>query len=321
MPCAISARTTTDTLGTLTADSLDGQARDRLLAEFRNWPADRVTPAARHRPSDMDTIFCDTALAARIERAEADFIAACSEAAGRGFAMPIGDGVASYAGLDSPLNKVAGHGFGKLEPADLDAIEHAYADRAAPVQAEVASLADPDVLELLAGCGYRLVSFENVLGRALGGPVDRTTPPGVDIARSGDDFDTWLEVVVDAALHPDIQGVPWHEEFPRDILENAERDAAGLVDRYLARLDGTPAGGGSMRIADGIAQLTGAGTAPAFRRRGIQSALLSARLADATAAGCDIAVITVQPGSKSQQNAQRRGFDLLYTRAVVTFEP
>jgi ribosomal protein S18 acetylase RimI-like enzyme len=313
VPCAISARTTTDTLGTLTADSLDGQARDRLLAEFRNWPADRVTPAARHRPSDMDTIFCDTALAARIERAEADFIAACSEAAGRGFAMPIGDGVASYAGLDSPLNKVAGLGFGKLEPADLDAIEHAYADRAAPVQAEVASLADPDVLELLAGCGYRLVSFENVLGRALGGPVDRTTPPGVDIARSGDDFDTWLEVVVDAALHPDIQGVPWHEEFPRDILENAERDAAGLVDRYLARLDGTPAGGGSMRIADGIAQLTGAGTAPAFRRRGIQSALLSARLADGTAAGCDIAVITVQPGSKSQQNAQRRGFDLLYT--------
>jgi GNAT superfamily N-acetyltransferase len=75
-----------------------------------------------------------------------------------------------------------------------------------------------------------------------------------------------------------------------------------------------------MRIADGIAQLTGAGTAPAFRRRGIQSALLSARLADATAAGCDLAVITVQPGSKSQQNAQRRGFDLLYTRAVLAHD-
>lgn len=42
-----------------------------------------------------------------------------------------------------------------------------------------------------------------------------------------------------------------------------------------------------------------------------------ARLADATAAGCEVAVITVQPGSKSQQNAQRHGFDLLYTRAVL----
>ena len=45
------------------------------------------------------------------------------------------------------------------------------------------------------------------------------------------------------------------------------------------------------------------------------------RLADATAAGCDVAVIVTQPASKSQQNAQRRGFDLLYTRAVLVRQP
>ena len=49
----------------------------------------------------------------------------------------------------------------------------------------------------------------------------------------------------------------------------------------------------------------------------MQTALLSARLSHAAAAGCDIAVVTTQPGSKSQHNAQRRGFDLLYTRAVL----
>lgn len=70
-----------------------------------------------------------------------------------------------------------------------------------------------------------------------------------------------------------------------------------------------------MRITDGIAQLIRAATASAFRRRGIQSA----RLADATAVGCDVAVITVQPGSQSQQNGQRRGFDLLYNRAVLAY--
>jgi GNAT superfamily N-acetyltransferase len=214
---------------------------------------------------------------------------------------------------------VAGLGFGGLpEPAELDAIERRYADRGAPVQAEVASLADPRLLELLAGRGYRLVSFENVLGRALGGAVERVDPPGVDVRRSGDDeFDTWLDVVVDGSLHPDTQGVPWHEEFPRDMLEDSDRDAAGLIERYLARLDGQPAGGGSMHIAGGIAQLTGAATAPSSRRRGIQSALLSARLAAAAEAGCEVAVITVQPGSRSQQNAQRRGFELLYTRAIL----
>jgi ribosomal protein S18 acetylase RimI-like enzyme len=275
--------------------------------------------------SGEPALFCDIPLAGRIELAEARFIAAYSEAAagrrgaGEGFVMPIAGGVASYAEPDSPLNKVAGLGFaGPPDPLDLEAIEQAYAARGAPVQVELSGLADAAVLELLAGRGYRLVSFENVLGRSLGGPVEPVDAPGVEVRPSGDDeFDAWLEVVVEASLHPDAQGVPWLEEFPREILENAERDAAGLVRRYLARLDGVPAGGGSMRIVDGIAQLTGAATAPAFRRRGIQSALLSARLADATAAGCDLAVITVQPGSKSQQNAQRRGFDLLYTRAVL----
>ncbi|WIM99048.1 GNAT family N-acetyltransferase [Actinoplanes oblitus] len=275
-------------------------------------------------------LFCDVTLAGRIERAEARFIAACGEAAARrrgdrrGFRMPIGGGVAGYAEPDSPLNKVAGLGFaGPPDPAALDAVEQAYAARGAPVQAEVASLADPAVLQLLAERGYRLVSVENVLGHALGGgAAGPVTPPGVEVRPSDDaELDTWLDVVVEASLHPDAQGVPWQEEFPREVLENAERDAAGLVRRYLARLDGVPAGGGSMHLTDGVAQLTGAGTAPGFRRRGIQSALLAARLADAATAGCDIAVVTVQPGSASQQNAQRRGFDLLYVRAVLVLEP
>jgi GNAT superfamily N-acetyltransferase len=72
-----------------------------------------------------------------------------------------------------------------------------------------------------------------------------------------------------------------------------------------------------MRLSEGVAQLTGAATLPAHRRRGVQTALLSTRLADAVRAGCDIAVVTTAPGSKSQQNVQRRGFHLLYTRAVL----
>jgi GNAT superfamily N-acetyltransferase len=67
--------------------------------------------------------------------------------------------------------------------------------------------------------------------------------------------------------------------------------------------------------------MTGAATAPAHRRHGVQTALLAARLVDAAAAGCDIAIVTTQPGSKSQQNVQRRGFHLLYTRAVLVKQP
>ena len=48
---------------------------------------------------------------------------------------------------------------------------------------------------------------------------------------------------------------------------------------------------------------------------------LATRLADSRAEGCDLAVIVTQPGSKSHQNAQRSGFHLLYTRAVLVTSP
>ena len=86
---------------------------------------------------------------------------------------------------------------------------------------------------------------------------------------------------------------------------------------YLATREGRPAGGGSMRVAEGLAQMCGAGTLPAERRRGVQTALLHYRLADAAARGCDLAVVVTQPGSASQQNVQRQGFELLYTRAIL----
>ena len=87
--------------------------------------------------------------------------------------------------------------------------------------------------------------------------------------------------------------------------------------RYVARVDGALAGGAGLRVSDGIAQFCGASTLPAFRRRGVQSALLRRRLTDARDAGCDVAIVTTQPGSKSNRNAQRQGFALLYPRAVL----
>lgn len=89
------------------------------------------------------------------------------------------------------------------------------------------------------------------------------------------------------------------------------------VVRFAARRGGELAGAASMRLGEGIAQLCGAGTLPAHRGRGVQTALLAHRLAVAAAAGCELAVITTQPGSKSQENAHRRGFELLYARAVL----
>ena len=277
-------------------------------------------------PADRSSLFCGTDLAGRIERAEAQLMTETSRAARRrradaaGFVIPVAGGAATFADEASPFNKVTGLGFGGVpSAAALEEIERAFAARRTPVQVELTSLADPAIAARLTERGYRLVSFENILGLDLEGASGRVTPPGIEVRPSREDeFGSWLDVVIEGFAHPDTQGIPWHEEFPREILERAERDLVAAGARcYVAWRDGAIAGGASVRMAEGVAQFTGAATVPAHRRQGVQTALLSARLADAAAAGCDIAVVTTSPGSVSQQNVQRQGFDLLYTRAVL----
>ena len=89
-------------------------------------------------------LFCDTALARRIERAETRLIADTSRAAQArtgidGFLIPIAGGMASFAEPDSPFNKVVGLGFDGVPSAEeLDVIEKAFAAHGAPTQVELA---------------------------------------------------------------------------------------------------------------------------------------------------------------------------------------
>jgi GNAT superfamily N-acetyltransferase len=272
-------------------------------------------------------LFASIALAARIERAEARLMADSVAAGERrrpdagAFALPLAGGFATFAGPGFPMNKVAGLGFGgPLDEAGLEAVERAYAERSCPVQVELSCLADPSVGALLTRRGYALQGFENVLGRPLPLPSAPTPADGITVSTSpAGELATWMDVVAAGFASPDTQGVPSHEQYPREKAETAIGDMAAVPGfvRYLARRGGAPAGGASMRLAEAVAQLCGAATLPEHRRRGVQTALLSARLEAAGREGCDVAVVTTQPGSKSQENAQRHGFELLYTRAVL----
>lgn len=272
-------------------------------------------------------LFCGIDLARRIEAAEAALIVAATEAARArgawGVTLPIAGGFACAAETDSPMNKVVGLGFGgAVDPAALDEVEETYGELGVSVQVELSNLADPGVAALLTARGYHLVGFENVLGQALPASATGTTSDRISVRRGGPaDIDTWIDAIVEGFAQPDDVGVASHEEFPRDVIAKAERDfeKAGAV-AYLAYCDDAVAGGGGMRITDRVAQLTGAATVPAARRRGVQAALLAARLDAAAAAGCDLAVVTTAPGSTSQKNVQRRGFQLLYTRAILVKE-
>jgi GNAT superfamily N-acetyltransferase len=282
-------------------------------------------------------MFASTELAARIERAECGLLTdACAVAAGRlgdgVFVTPLAGGVATCTEPGSPLNKVAGLGFGGVpDDEDLAAVEAAYDTRGVPVQMEVSTLGDPAVVRELSERGYVLTGFENVSGRELPAGSDAATggregrdgevrveeiPAG---EMSGAVADRWLDIFLVGFATPDDQGVPSHETFEREVLEGILQDTLGAsgVRRYMAYRSGEPAGAAAMRLDGGVAQLMGAATLPAHRRRGVQTALLHGRLGEAARRGCDLAVVTTQPGSKSLQNVQRLGFHLLYARAVM----
>ena len=276
-------------------------------------------------------MFASTDLARRIERAESELSADIAHAAERrqepgAFALPLWGGVAAFAGQGSPINKFIGAGFDTADGLDetaLEQVEGMFAQRQTPMQAEIAILADPRVALALTRRGFLLEGFENVLGRRLepaaaDEPEDRS---GVIVRPvEASDHQMWRDLVATAFEHPDPGpgGAP-PPPVPRDALDRAYSDFAETrgYRAYLATIGGVPAGGGALRLFDGVAQLCGAGTVPSFRRRGVQTALLRSRLADAQAAGCDVATVTTQPGTRSQQNSQANGFALLYTRAVL----
>ncbi len=89
---------------------------------------------------------------------------------------------------------------------------------------------------------------------------------------------------------------------------------------FVARADGVAAAYGALFIAgNGVGVCAAAATLPPFRGRGLQTALLRARIAAAAHAGCDLVVAQATPGSTSQRNMQRVGLALAYTSVIWTW--
>ncbi len=276
-------------------------------------------------------MFADIDLAARVDRAEARLCAGATAAiakrdpSAQTLEFPLAGGTAVYATPGSPLNKVIGIG---LEPTfdaarfhrELDGVETGWESRNEPVRIELSTLANPEIYPLLHTRGYVLQGFENELGRALS---DSDSPKfadkiAVEELRS-EDNDIWLKIAVDAFLDMDGTGSVADDPLSREMLESVFRDMTGApgFTRYLARYDGKPAAVGSMRTDGRLCQLAGTATSTPFRGRGLQKALIAHRLHAARQAGCDLAVVTTAPGTRSQENLMRNGFALLYARAVI----
>jgi GNAT superfamily N-acetyltransferase len=274
----------------------------------------------------------DLALASRIESVVALQNAAWAQSAAllrpnQGFTTaPIAGGYAVFSGPTFPTTKASGAGVARpMTESDLDTLESFFRSRLVKPRIEVCPLAPDPLHRLLRARAYRLDGFVNTHVREVfTSDADEPVPADRHITRVTRDN---LEVFADTISRGFSEGAPPDPAFLD--LPRASALAKG-VTCLLAFADGRPAGAGGIAITPPdpalpshhrpLAALFGASTLPEFRRRGVQTALLSARLALAAEAGCDLAVIHRRPGSPSERIIDLAGFNLYYTKALMSLD-
>jgi GNAT superfamily N-acetyltransferase len=172
-------------------------------------------------------------------------------------------------------------------------------------------MVDRSLLRLLNQRGYQLVRFRNIYAQALRpGDAAGTTPAARSRAVEIHVVDASTTTAWSTTL---LDGFGYTRDADRNRVEtwNGMVFALPGVTALIAVLDGKPVGAASVMVLRATAVLGGAATLPAFRRQGVQRALIEARLAVAARAGCTLAIVTADPGSSSGRNAERTGFQLI----------
>jgi len=261
-------------------------------------------------------MFMDLALSCRLERLEGVVSTTFSETNQRtapelGHVWRDFDGTyAIFDGPDSPMTQTFGLGlFATTSPDQLAAIETFFTERGADTLHEVSPLAGVECYALLAERGYRPHELGTVLVKSLASAPDAPSTANLRV-RIIDTADqpTWIETSVSGWAAD-----PLFAPLMRSMASTAAANHS-MMHFLVERDDGTPIATGSLGVHDGVALLAGASTIPSGRGLGAQALLLAARLTEARRRGCDLAMMVTAPGSTSQRNSERRGFQVAYTR-------
>lgn len=109
--------------------------------------------------------------------------------------------------------------------------------------------------------------------------------------------------------------------IPEQLLAETQRfsDIEHLEsswNRYLAYVDGKPAAIATLYLNAEASSISAMGTAPSFRRKGCQTALLDRCISDCMDCGSRLLVSQVRPSSQSETNMVKAGFAVAYTKGL-----
>ena len=253
----------------------------------------------------MNSLFVtDLALSGRLERAEGHaarkFVEArarCQPEAGAAW-LEVAGACVLFDGVQSPATQTFALGISGLPSAeDMGRIEDFFRSRGAPVLHEVSPLANPGMLALLTGRGYRPIELTSVLVQKLERLPASESVAHVREARP-DERDLWARTAV----------AGWRDtaELSAPMLEFMRITGhAKDLRTFFAEIEGHPVASGALAVHDGVALFAGGATIPEWRNRGVQQALLQHRLACAFEGGCDLAMMCAL--REAHRSAMRNG--------------
>lgn len=249
----------------------------------------------------------DLALAWRIEAGHAHSATASTP----GVAVAaIAGGQAIFHQPGSPVTQAIGVGLhGPVDSADLDQLEAFFHSRGSDAVIDLCTLADAGLIEMLHERRYVVREISHVLVRRLDPGEDYAIAPGIAVepVRAGE-CRSWAGIVV--------RGFAGQEDVPEEQIDMLAASNP-WPESFFGLHDGSLCAAAAMDVHAGLATLFGDATLVGARGRGLQLALIRHRLARAAQLGCDLATASVIPGSISNRNYERAGFELAYARVML----
>lgn len=236
--------------------------------------------------------------------------------------VPVAGGVMGFSGEGSWTNQAAGWGLdGAVSEADVDRLVDFYISRGVEPQIELSPFADKSLVTQLGRRGFVIKHFENVMAREIDDEEDLRAglsfgwPKQLEIVRVDPQDEAGQETFIDVST----SGWRKPEEPVPEVMSRVVRRMFSVPTfaAYVAHVDGAAAGGGSLRVTPEYCALQGTSVLPAFRRRGIQQALMIHRLEQARERGSTLALIESVPGIPTERNAERLGFQVAYTKVTL----
>lgn len=252
-------------------------------------------------------------LIGRIEGSEARRLMECARAGGFE-SFSVAGGAAAFCGDGNPMTQCSGVGSrGEVSVEVFEQILSLYRGRAELFEFKLSPISPQDLREWVVSRGRAVPEFETILVQSLAAMAPAEVHEDI------------REVSAAGARDYAERSGRWFfgdGDLPPGLVEIITASCVGpAVRTFEGFSEGQPVAGCSVNFAEGVAWLAGAAVDPAHRGQGWHKTMQAFRVRLAQRLGCDLVCQGALPGSISQQNAQKSGFSIAFTRPTIMVDP